>query len=340
MSLKHTVSQGGNLPREILPRDRAGKIEFPQVNGHIKHMLGLDGFMEIYAVNATYRLKTADHLDPKRTVPDMPGAQSVHALVGSSSPFIARIVIQSVEALGNWPLRNGNRETIKHHLHACKEDALICDAAYRRLKTPYDAAVALVVEHKVPIKNRTIESPSLPTLRDDATAFLTSAKRALQSIGEVFNQFYAPDGKKPKVGNANFEFAIERLEKSVPINQGLVDYLKKTVPVAKRFVDLRNGLEHPNSNDLTVIEDFHPTPSGFNPPSWHRGALVAQTSILDDMNYFLDFLLCFCEAVFFHCLIDNIAVKIPFQVVPMPESKIDPECPVHYRVEPVFAQGP
>ena len=86
------------MPRVILPRDRAGKIEFPQANGHIKHMLGLDGFMEIYAVNATYRLKTADNLDPKRTVPDMPGSQSVHALVGSSSPFIARIVIQSVEA--------------------------------------------------------------------------------------------------------------------------------------------------------------------------------------------------------------------------------------------------
>jgi hypothetical protein len=270
----------------------------------------------------------------------MPGSQSVHALVGSSSPFIARIVIQSVEALGNWPLRRGNLETIKHHLHACKEDALICDAAYHRLKSPYDAAAARIVEHKVPIKNSTIECPSLPTLRDDATAFLTSAKRALQSIGEVFNQLYAPDGKKPKVGNANFEFAIERLEQSVPVNQGFVDYFKKTVPVVKRFVDLRNGLEHPNSHDLTEIEDFHPTPGGFNPPSWRRGALVTQASILDDMSYFLDFLVCFCEAVFFHCLMDNLAVKIPLQVVPMPESKIDLECPIRYRIEPVLSQRP
>jgi hypothetical protein len=46
-NLNHKVSQGGTVPREMLPRDRAGKIEFPQASGHIKHMLGLDGFMEI-----------------------------------------------------------------------------------------------------------------------------------------------------------------------------------------------------------------------------------------------------------------------------------------------------
>jgi hypothetical protein len=298
----------------------------------------LDDFIEIYAENATYRLKTPDHLDPKRTVPDMPGSQSVHALVGSSSPFIARIVIQSDEALGNWPLRSGNRDTIKRHLHACKEDALTCDAAYRQLKIPYEAAVARVLEHKVPIKDRTIECPSLPTLRDNATAFLTSAKRALQSIGEVFNQFYAVDGNKPRVENANFEFAIVRLEQSPPINIGLVDYLKKTVPALKRFADLRNGLEHPNGTDMTQIEDFHPTPSGFNPPTWRRGTLVTKASILEDMNYFLDILVYFSETVFFHCLMDNLAVNLPLRVAMVPESKIDPGCPVLYRIEPVFAQ--
>ena len=322
----------------MLPRDYAGKIEFPPENGNIKLMLGLPDFMEIYAVRATYRVKTADNLDPHRTVPNMPSSQSVHSVVGASNPIVARLVIQSIEALGNWPLRQGSPETIKLHLHACKEDALICNDAYSRLKGPYDAAVSRVNERKLTMKHATLECPSLPTLSSDATTFLTSAKRALQCIGEVFNQFYVTDGKKPMVSNANFEFAISRLETKLPVNQAFLDYLKRTVPVTKRFVDLRNGLEHPGESDRTVIEDFRPTPGGINPPAWQRDKLVAESSILNDMRDFLDFLVCFGEAVFFYGLMDNIAVNLPFGVVRVPDSKVDPECPIYYHLEPIFGQ--
>lgn len=262
-------------------------------------MLGLDGFMEIYTVRATYRVKTPDSLDPARTVPNMPWSQSVHAPVRASNPIVARVVIQSVEALGNWPLRNGKPDAIKRHLHTCKEEALICEAAYNRLKVPYDSVVARVTEGKLTIKRDVVECPSLPTLRDDATAFLTSAKRALQSIGEVLNQFYASDGKKPKVGNANFEYAITRLENSPPVNQDFIDYLRKTVPITKRFVDLRNGLEHPTNADATVIEDFRLTPKGITPPTWQCGSLAREAPVLDEMRGFLEFLVGFCEQVFF-----------------------------------------
>ena len=135
------------------------------------------------------------------------------------------------------------------------------------------------------------------------------------------------------MGNANFEFAIARLENSPSVNQSLLDYLKKAVPTTKRLVDLRNGLEHPNGDDRTIIEDFRPTPGGIDPPAWHRGNLVVKSSLLDDIRFFLDFLICFCENVFFHGLLDNIAINFPFEVVQVPDSKVDPECPVLYRLE-------
>jgi len=323
-------------PRKWLPRDAAGKMDFPPENGAIKSMVGFADYMEIYAVRATYRVRTPDNLDPARTVPNMPWSNSTNATVGASNPIVARIVIQSVEALGNWPLRNGDPMVIKRHLHACKEEALACEAAYNRLKPHYDTAVQCVKEGKLPVQGNVIDCPSLPNLRDDVAAFLTSAKRALQSIGDVFNQFYVPDNKKPLVANANFEFAITRLESIQPPNQQFIDYLKKMVPIAKRFVELRNGLEHPTGKDATQLQDFRITPKGIAAPAWGRTTLVPEGPILEEMHTFLDFVVVFFEYVFFFALLDNIAMNIPLEATPIPEAQIDPECPIHYRLTPLL----
>lgn len=334
--------QPSDLPRKRLPRDGAGSMDFPPEAGAIKRMVGFDDFMEVYAVHCTYRVKTPDILDPGRTVPNMPWSKIAVSNVGASSPIVARIVIQSVEALGNWHLRNGKPEVIKRHLHACKEEALICKAAYGRLKPHYDAAVTLISEGKLPVKRKVVECPSLPNLRGEVAVFLTAARRALQSIGEVFNEFYVPDGKKPLVKNANFEFAVVRLESTQPMNQQFIDYLRKVVPSTKHFVELRNSLEHPTDGDSTVIEDFRLTPKGIAPPSWRRGSLGKEGAVIEEMRAFLEFLIVFCEDVFFFGLKDNIAPDFPlgFEVVPVQDRDIDPECPVRYRVRPLLGAPP
>ncbi len=326
----------GITPRKWLPRDAAGKMQFPPENGAIKSMVGFDDYMEIYAVRATYRVRTPEHLDPARTVPNMPWSNSTNASVGASNPIVARIVIQSADALGNWPLRNGDPKAIKRCLHACKEEALACEAAYNRLKPQYDAAVQRVNEGKLQVQGNIIDCPTLPSLRDDVAAFLTSAKRALQSVGDIFNQFYVPDNKKPLVSNANFEFAITRLENTPPPNQQFIDYLRKVLPIVRRFVDLRNGLEHPRATDATQIHDFLITPKGVAGPTWQRAALVPAGPVIQEMHTFLDFVVVFFESVFLSGLLDNIAINIPIEAKSVEESAIDPECPVHYRVMPVL----
>jgi len=325
-------------PRNFLPRDGAGSFSLPPETGAIKRMVGLDGFMEIYSVHATYRVKTPDHLDPDRVVPNMPWSQSAHSNAGASNPIVARIFLQAIEAMGNWSLRNGNAEAIKRYLHTCKEEAVICEATYKNLKPAYDAAVTQVNDCKLKTQRNMVECPSLPTLRDDATAFLTSAKRALQAVGDVFNQFYAADGKKPLVNNANFSFGIARLENSQPLNQAFIDYLRKVEPVTMRFVDLRNGLEHQSERDFTAIENFQLTPKAIVPPSWKREGFAGDGAVLEEMHVFIQFLIEFCEHVFFFGLMDNIAPNFPigFLVEQLPENEIDAECPIRYRIMPRF----
>lgn len=134
--------------------------------------------------------------------------------------------------------------------------------------------------------------------------------------------------------NANFEFAITRLENSQPVNEKFIKYLRDVVPVTKHFVDLRNGLEHPTDNDSTVVEDFRLTPKGIAAPSWRRGSVVEECPLVDEMYAFVEFLIDFCENVFFFGLMDNVSINVPFGLVveAIPSCEIDPECPVRYRI--------
>jgi hypothetical protein len=158
-------------------------------------------------------------------------------------------------------------------------------------------------------------------------------------IGEVFNQFFVPDGKKPMVSNANFSFAITRLKSLSPSNTDFLDYLKKVESVTKRFVDLRNGLEHRNEKDFTLIEDFQLTPNGIAPPSWRRNGLAVAGPVFEEMQFFNQFVIEFCENVFFFGLLENIApnFQIRFQVEQIADDKVDPECPIRYRLTPLLA---
>jgi len=95
-----------------------------------------------------------------------------------------------------------------------------------------------VNDRKLNVQRNMVECPSLPNLRDEATAFLTSAKRALQFVGDVFNQFYAPDGKKPLVNNANFNYAITRLENWFQVEQLADEKVDPECPIRFRLKPL------------------------------------------------------------------------------------------------------
>lgn len=140
------------------------------------------------------------------------------------------------------------------------------------------------------------------------------------SVGEVFNQFYVPDGTKPLVKHANFCFAITWMESLQPGNQDFLDYLKKVEPVTKRFAELRNGLEHPSEKDSTRIEDFQLTPKGIAPSSWQRLGIADERPVLAEMEFFIQFIIDLSEKVFFFGLLDNIArnFSIGFQVEQLP----------------------
>lgn len=93
------MTQLGVPPKQHLPRDSAGRIELQGGTGGITAMCSCAEFLEVYKEDVTFRVRTPESIDPDRPNPN---ARMVAALpddVGSSSPAVARILLQGCEIL-------------------------------------------------------------------------------------------------------------------------------------------------------------------------------------------------------------------------------------------------
>ena len=148
-----------DIPRKRSPRDGAGRMDLPSETGPIVRMIGHSGFLEVYAALGTYRIQTPDNLDPERTVPDVPWAQKKASNVGPANPIAARVFIQAHDALQQANYPKVEAQKILPHLHACKEEIIVCESAYLANKLEHDQIERLIREGAVTRKGSTIVCP-------------------------------------------------------------------------------------------------------------------------------------------------------------------------------------
>jgi hypothetical protein len=285
----------------MMPRDGAGKIDLVGGTGPLKHMTGLPTFMEFFKIDTTFQGQSPDSIDPGRTKPDVPWAWRISDDAGYSNEIVARVFIQCAEALNNKTLKRGDENKIKVALHTCKEDLRNCEKAFLRLlRESKDIEQAIKNSGGVKIEKGVVNNlPQIPNLEHDATIFLTSSKRALQSIADVLNEFYGIS-----INNARFDKGIIQLKKLNPSPTYLLEFLDKCTATVNRILDLRNFQDH--TPKKTVVKNFHITANGLFPPTWQ---VVPETEkpILPEMHELLGSLIELAEIAFFHSLMDNLA---------------------------------
>ena len=62
-------------------------------------MCSYDGFLEVYKQDVTNRIQTPETIDPDRANPHTQFMAAVADNVGSSSPIVARVLLQGLEIL-------------------------------------------------------------------------------------------------------------------------------------------------------------------------------------------------------------------------------------------------
>lgn len=112
-------------------RDCPGYVDLEGGTGPITQMCSTSDFLEVYKIDKTFRIHTPENLDPERKDPNMSFVVTSIDDIGSKHPIVARIFIQSSEALKNSPLRKEiNKDQVLGLSHNCKELLISCEKAY------------------------------------------------------------------------------------------------------------------------------------------------------------------------------------------------------------------
>ena len=319
-----------------MPRDGAGRMDLIGGTGALVHPISMPGFIEVYKVDRTFQMQSPDNVDPSRTMPNAPWTWRISDEVGCANPIVGRVFIQCAEALHNKRLKRGDPEEIRVALHACKEDLRNCEKAFQRMATAYDRFGADISRSGgLQVEGGVINNlPLIPDLEHDITIFLTSAKRALQSLAEVLNQFYGI-----AICNARFDKGWKQLEVlNPPPSPRLFDILGAFKADIERVLELRNFQEH--TPKKTIVENFSIIADALHPPRW-RVEPAPPTEMLPEMRKMLGRMINLVESCFFVGLMDN--VENP----PRPFAYFVEDIPkehrrgaeIHYRCECMMTGG-
>ncbi len=315
--------------KKILPRHRGGAINLKGGTGPIIKMVGVTDFIEFYKVDKTFRGQTPENLDPEETVPDIPWVVSEIPDVGCGNPIVARVFIQTAEAIKDKTFKHTvNSKRLLESIHSCKEELIICETAFKKLLPEYEAILDKIRKRELEMDGKAINPfPQINSLDTNATLFLTSAKKSLQRIIDVFCEFYAA-----KITNPRFDKAKEFLRKHRPDLKNYLAFLDDTEKTVCNILDLRNYQEHPTKEKKTIISNFRLTPKGIRPPHWYVIG-NPEAPIIETMREIIDFLIIFAEANFFFCITDNLGGWIPYCLIEIPEEKRNKDCPIRYQLE-------
>lgn len=261
----------------------------------------------------------------------MPWTQAKASSAGTKNPIVARLFIQVHDTLEHCVVKRGDKGKILAQMRIAKDEVLSCEAALTALRREWEPVGQRIKEGGIRRSGSSLECPQVHDLERYATQFVTSAKRALQAAGEVYNEFYAPP-KGGLVKNGNFSFAIKHLATQQPPNSDYLAFLNENEAAVQTLVGLRNGQEHPEDASKTVIENVRLTADGFVPPTWRR-LPSPPTPILEEMEAALPFLVDFIESNFFFGFLENAESQgWPRRLIHIPGEQRDPNCPMAYHL--------
>lgn len=288
-------------------------------------------FLEVYKVDKTFRIYTPESLDPDETDPNMHWMSKPSVDVGSANRIVARVFIQSSEAITNTPLKPGiNKDRILLCMHRCKEHLLVCEDKKSIVCSETERICELCKKGELNREgHHFVDFPQIDNLEEHCSSFLRNAKLTIQTLAELINVFY-----KTKFEGPRFDEVLKWSKKKLKHNEDFVQYIDKNQPGLKSIVDMRNAQEHPKHAKKLIIDNFTLKPGNkISLPLWYITSEKPHP-IHNTMAAMVDFLVAVTEAVFLYCVMDNISSSFPYIVRAVDDSSLDPNCPIKYFVEP------
>jgi len=252
---------------------------------------------------------------------------------GSSTPAVARTVMQASELMQAFPISDEIRSEVNAALFEVQRQLIRCVQVWEQVRDSVAEAKDSVVAKELEVQagGRSVTLPGVPDLENQAESFLQSAKLAIRDAARILTPFFG----------VSFEHRFDRIlswaHREFLDTDDLVRCLAHWQPWINRIVTMRNFVDHPRQGDRDklIVENFKlvPTERGvaLQEPCWGLSA-EPPLRIVDSMGKIIEGILCLSEDLLSICLLKNRG-EYPLVIREIPDEKRDPACPMRLRVD-------
>ncbi|MCK4347758.1 MAG: hypothetical protein KAW47_03995 [Thermoplasmatales archaeon] len=309
-------------------RGGAGKVELKGGSGGIIKMCPVKDFLEVYKIDKTFKIYTPETLDPKQEDPNMSSIVTSVDGIGSGNYIVARLFIQTSEALEKNILKDSiSAKDILSLSYDCKEFLLSCKSAYNEYSKKQEVCFNEFNNGNVIREGSFYPSfPTIDNLDHIAVTFLINAKKFIETEAKIFNVFFGTQFYGPR-----FDKIIQWTEKEIPQDIAFIEFLSKSNDYLKYITELRNKQEHPQKKLKLHVNNFRLLPnSKIGVPTWNITD-THEADIKSDMENIVYFLLNFHENLLFRSIMIHMDTRFPYELVEINKKERDVNCPIKYK---------
>lgn len=251
---------------------------------------------------------------------------------GTSTPAVARTLVQGSELMQAFPLDDAVKEGLKEILFDLQRQLLRCFQIRERIEEEVEVGLKEVDAKGLDVQSRgqAVNLPSVADLQSHAESFLQSAKLGVRDCARLLKPFFG------KEFDHRFHRIVSWSEQQMGAENGLTKCAAHWESWVKRLVDMRNAVDHPRNEPGGSLVTYNfrlvQTPKGWDisPPCW---GLSGETPalILPDMEYTIEWILQLSEDLLAICLLRNRG-GLPIYIYEIPEKERDKSCPIRLRV--------
>ncbi len=305
----------------------------------INSSIVVDDELFVFKENSIYRIMTAETIDPGCKHLDTKHSYEKVFAIGSSSPYVARVIIQFEVIIKFLYLSKEEHNTLLSYLWQVNRyllNAFVIDSFIVNQTTELMPICERIVEENKS-KSSIPAFPQIPDLEGNVRIFLNNAKLFLIENFRLLNIFYKMPfgGKKVAHFNTHLEWAKKQLGEEHHITKmisGDLDWIRL-------ISECRNALEHPEKGQEIKFRNLTLLPGNkFTGPSWSYDLskkLKLKYDFVDlcnDLSVFSHNMLHFFEEFLLICVKEKLAESKILDLGKIPDQDVNLKCPIKYKV--------
>lgn len=251
---------------------------------------------------------------------------------GTSTPAVARTLMQGSELMDVFPISKEVKESMKTILFDLQRQLLKCQEIADSLRSDINNINDDVKANGIKTQSggRVIEMPFVVNLESKAELFLHSAKLAIREAGKILDPIWGEDFDHRF--NRIVQWAVAKFGPDSLITKAIQDHEKWV----SMIINMRNAVDHPHDRDGEILYifnyEFKNEADGREliEPTWCLKG-NPRTLILNDMDYIIEGILSISEELLCMSLIEHKG-KWPLVIYEIPENERDKNFPIRFRV--------